>query len=230
MRRLALVLALGVFAAGCGGAEESEPTTTVSARGIEAPELGARLRAFASAAARGDDGAMFAMLTRPSQASLEESFAEVALDLEDGIGTIAGGELVMARRVGDVGFAALVDERVVDDEREDYAYAVAFVRERGEWRIDLGAATVSALEPDPEEETGARPELRARVETAGPVGEALMWLDGQPVRARRGSDGPFVATLAADASVDLAPGRHVVVVLGTGPGAATAAAWPFTVR
>jgi hypothetical protein len=228
LRRLVIVVA--VLAAGCGGGQEAAPTTMVSARGIDAPELGARLREFASAAARGDDEAMFAMLTRPSQESLEGSFAEAALDLEDGIGTIAGGELVMARRVGDVGFAALVDERVVDDEREDYAYAVAFVREGGEWRIDFGAATVSALEPDPEEKTGARPELRARVETAGPVGEALMWLDGEPVRARRGADGPFVATLEADAAVDLEPGRHVVVVLGTGPDAATAAAWPFTVR
>jgi hypothetical protein len=228
LRRLVLVLA--VLAAGCGGGEEAEPTTTVSARGIDAPELGARLREFASAAARGDDEAIFAMLTRPSQESLERSFADVALDLEDGIGTIAGGELVMARRVGDVGFAALVDERVVDDEREDYAYAAAFVLEQGEWRIDLGAATVSALEPDPEEETGSRPELRARVETAGRVGEALMWLDGEPVRARRGADGPFVATLQADVPRELAAGRHVVVVLGTGPNAATAAAWPFRVR
>jgi hypothetical protein len=226
VRRLALVLV--VLVAGCGG-EEAEPTTTVSARGIEAPELGERLREFANAAARGDDEAMFAMLTRPSQESLEASFGKVALDLEDGIGTIAGGELVLARRVGDIGFAALVDERVVDDEREDYAYAVAFVRERGEWRIDLGAATVSALEPDPEEETGATPELRARVETAGTVREALMWLDGEPVEAERGADGPFVATLEADSPRELEPGRHVLVVLGTGPGAATAAAWPFTV-
>jgi hypothetical protein len=225
-----LALVLVVLATGCGGGEESEPTRTVSAPGIEAPELGERLRSFARAAARGDDDAMFAMLTRPSQASLEESFGEVALDLEDGIGTIAGGELVMARRVGEVGFAALVDERVVDDEREDYAYAVAFVREGGDWRIDLGAATVSALEPDPEEETGARPELRARVETAGTVREALMWLDGEPLRAERGADGPFVATLEADSPGELAPGRHVVVVLGTGPDAATAAAWPFRVR
>jgi hypothetical protein len=137
---------------------------------------------------------------------------------------------VLARRVGDVGFAALVDERIVEDEREDYAYAVAFVREAGEWRIDLGAATVGALEPDPEEETGPEPELRARVETAGPVRAALMWLDGEPVRAQRGSDGPFVATLEADAPRKLEPGRHVVVVLGTGPEAAVAAAWPFRVR
>jgi hypothetical protein len=228
VRRLALVLA--VLLAGCGGGEEAESTTWVGEAGAEAPELGARLREFAQAAARGDDAAMFAMLTRPSQESLEPSFGEVALDLEEGIGTIASGELVMARRVGDVGFAALVDERVVDDEREDYAYAVAFVREDGEWRIDLGGATVSALEPDPEEETGRRPELRARVETAGEVGEALMWLDGEPVRAERGTDGPFVATLAADPPRELEPGRHVVVVLGTGPTAATAAAWPFRVR
>ena len=227
-RRLAL--ALVVLGAGCGGAEESEPTQTVSEPGIEAPELGERLRAFAEAAARGDDDAMFALLTAASQASLEPSFAEAARDLEDGIGTIAGGEVVMARRVGDIGFAALVDERIADGEREDYAYAVAFVREEGEWRIDLGAATVSALEPDPEEETGPKPELRARVETAGEVGEALMWLDGEPVRAERGADGPFVATLEADAPRELAPGRHVLVVLGTGPDAATAAAWPFTVR
>ncbi len=170
------------------------------------------------------------MLTRPSQASLKGSFAEVALDLEEGIGTIARGDLVLARRVGDVGFAALVDERIVDDEQEDYAYAVAFVRQDGDWRIELGAATVSALEPDPEEETGARPELRARVETAGAVQDALMWLDGEPVRAQRGTDGPFVATLEAESPRELAPGRHVVVVLGTGPGAATAAAWPFRVR
>jgi hypothetical protein len=227
-RRLAL--ALVVLATGCGGGEKTQPTRTVSEVGIEAPELGARMRAFAQAAARGDDEAMFAMLTRPSQASLEESFGEVALDLEEGIGTIAGGELVMARRVGEVGFAALVDERVVEDEREDYAYAVAFVREGGEWRIDLGAATVSALEPDPEEKTGGRPELRARVETAGEVRDALMWLDGEPVEVERGADGPFVATLAADAPGELAPGRHVIVVLGTGPDAATAAAWPFRVR
>lgn len=233
--RAAAVALVALALAGCGGGSEAAGTPVAAEGGTPAPELGRELVRFAEAAARGDARAMWAMLSPATRESLGPTFPEfrrdVALELTDGIGTIArGGEVVLARGLAPgLGLAALAGERTVDGEVEDYAYAAAFVRMGGAWRLEIGGAAVNTLEPDPEETTGRTPELKASVQAPGRVERLLLWLDGEPVAGRRDDDGLFSATLRAEPDGELADGRHVLVVFGSGGGAAVAAAWPFRV-
>lgn len=238
MRRAAAALAgLALLAAGCGGggAEEEAGAAVAPVAGAPAPAVGRALVRFVEAAGGGDAQVMWALLSPETRASMGPTLPEfrrgVATDLEKGLGRLAGrAQVVLSRRVGRWGVAAVTGERVVEGEREHYAYAAAFRLVEGAWRVELGGAVAALLEPGPLDETDAQPELGVKLDASGPLERALMWVDDRPQEVRRRAEGPFSARLSGRVDRPLAPGFHTAVALATTPDTAAAAAWPFEVR
>ncbi|HSC90409.1 MAG TPA: hypothetical protein VLB86_02000 [Gaiellaceae bacterium] len=233
----AALVAVALVTAGCGGgdAEDAAGAAVAPVAGVPAPAVGRALVAFVGAAGEGDADATWALLSPETRASMGPTLPEfrrgVAADLEQGLGDLAGrAEVVLARRVGRWGLAAVAGERVVEGEREHYAYAAAFRLVRGEWRVELGGAVAALLEPGPLDETDAEPEIGVKLDASGPLKQALMWLDDRPQAVRRRDEGPFSARLSGRVDRPLAPGFHTAVALATTPDTAAAAAWPFEVR
>ena len=233
----AALVAVAVVTAGCGGgdAEDEAGAAVAPVAGVAAPAVGRALVAFVGAAGAGDADATWALLSPETRASMGPTLPEfrrgVAADLEQGLGDLAGrAGVVLSRRVGRWGLAAVAGERVVDGEREHYAYAAAFRLVRGQWRVELGGAVAALLEPGPLDETDAQPELGVKLDASGPLKQALMWLDDRPQAVRRRDEGPFSARLSGRADRPLGPGFHTAVALATTPDTAAAAAWPFEVR
>ena len=113
--------------------------------------------------------------------------------------------------------------------REPFAYAVAFVRERGRWRIELGGVVIDGLAPEPLEIASRLPRVALNVSAGGQVGRVLLWVDSRPLAHERRSDAPFSARGVAR-TPSLRPGRHHAVGFGFAGGAAGAVAWTFAVR
>src|ERR687895_1770975 len=200
MRRplaLLLILAL-VLAAGCSGGDGDDDAATTATGsggtgtsdgpspqvfGQEDPQFGRLLLRFTRAAADGDARTMWNMLTSATQASIGPSLTEFrnrsTLEFREGVGSIAPtAKVILSRRLGDFGVGAILGEREVDDGSQPFAYAVAFVRDGGGWRIELGGVVITGLRPEPLEEGDARPQLAADVGAGGGLDRVLMWLGG----------------------------------------------------
>ena len=246
MRRylpLLLTLAL-VLAAGCSGGDGDEAATATpavtgaSARppvqlyGQDDPRFGRLLLRFARAAADGDAGTMWRMLTSTTQASIGPSLTEFrkrsTLEFQEGVGSIAStADVLLSRRLGDFGVGAILGEREVDDGSRPFAYAVAFVRDGGGWRIELGGVVITGLRPEPLEEVDARPQLAADVGAGGGLDRVLMWLDGEPFAVAEDDATPFAAHLRGIPDEPLDAGRHEIVVFAEAGPTASALAWTF---
>jgi hypothetical protein len=233
------LLALALLAAGCGSGDEPDvpdaQALPPSAYGRPDPAAGRLLLRFVRAGRRRDMAAMWSLLSSETRASyggtLKRFRGKPGSDIADDFELLRGEHVVLSRRVGRFGVAALGGRRPPDEgeEPEDYAFAAAFVRERGGWRLDLGGLAIELLKPGPLDETDGRPEVAAQVDAAGRVHQALLWLDGRPFAAARTSELPFTAELEGRPPQTLRPGVHRVVVFATGGGAAAAVAWPFLV-
>jgi hypothetical protein len=253
-----LLLALvALLAAGCsgGGDEESSGTTATAAPedlpattdapvapvdgGTAADEPGEVLLRFVRAAGKGDDAAMWNLLTAPTQAAigptLDDFRGEAGESFKAGLGSIAeNAEVVLSRRLaGDWSVAAVAGDRIGEDgEPEEFAYGAALLPEDGQLKIELGGVVVTGFKPDPSSETDeTQPDLAANVGAGGDLTDVQMWLDGEPFPAERGKDDtPFTATLRGKPAGPLPPGRHHVVVFASTGETATATAWLFTVE
>ena len=243
---LALLLA-GCAGGGDGDDDDSGTTGTngdggngaavdPEAYGVAAAAPGNVLLEFVRAARAGEADRMWGLLTGPTQASLGPTLDDFrttsATELQEGLGTLAGtARVILSRRLpNDWGIAAIAGEREVEGESEYYAYGVALAQEAGAWKIELGGVVVTGLKPDPLAETDANPAIAANIGAGGELDQALMWLDGEPLRARRSSDSPFAAALSAQPPEALAPGPHEVIVFGSTDITASAIAWTFSVQ
>lgn len=241
---LVLALALG---AGCSGGDDdgdgaataTGSTTTAQALdrrqfGTEDPQFGQLLLRFTRAAAAGDALAMWNLLSPATQASIGPTLNDFrtsqAVEFEEGVGSLAPtAEVILSRRMGDFGVAAMAAEREVEGEQEYFAYAVGFLREESGWRIELGGIIITGLRPEPLTQVAPRPQVAADVGAGENLGTAVMFLDGEPFVARRDEDTPFAAKLRGKPAEALAPGRHTVVVFADTGLTASAIAWTFTV-
>ena len=240
--RSAFYCTAAVLAAGCAGggnedraAEEPRPQAVGREAGTPAPDVARTLVRFAAAARRHDAAAMWELLSDETRATFGSSLVSFrrgpGRELGDGVGALQPrARVILARRVGRWGVAAIAGERVIEGERGRYAWGAAFVRERGGWKLELGGVAFEGLAPEPLEETEPRPELGVRADGAGEVVRALLWLDGKPVASRRVSELPFTARLSARPAAALAPGFHELVVFAATRDTAGALAWPFEVR
>lgn len=233
--RLALAALVAVACVGCGGDDEAEEGVPVAAvAGVEAPEVGEALVAFLRAADRGDVRVLWAALSPQTQATMGPTFAEfrrgLAAELRDDLARQIGPpRAVLARRVGAWGVAAASGTRVVEDEEEPYAYAAAFRRVDGRWRVELGGAVALGLLPGHLDESDPTPTLAATLDASGPLERSLLWLDGEAVPLLRDDEGPFGARVRHELDEELPAGWHVATALATTPDTAAAAAWAFEV-
>ena len=233
--RLVLAAVLALACLGCGGAEEEDEGAPVAAvAGAEEPAVGEALTAFLEAADRGDDRALWSALSPQTQETMGPTYAEfrrgLAADLRDDLARQTGPpRVVQSRRVGPWGVAAATGVRVVEDEEEPYAFATAFRRVGGEWRVELGGAVALGLLPGHLDESDATPTLAATVDASGPLEGSHLWLDGEPLPLLRDDEGPFGARIKHELERELPEGWHVASVLATTPETAAAAAWAFEV-
>jgi hypothetical protein len=252
-RVAALLAVLLVLAAGCSGGDDGgetgaapppaangagNPPPAAADAGTADPEPGRVLLSFVKAAGRGDPDAMWELLSEPTQASIGPTLSDfrgdAAISFQHGLGTIAeNAKVVLSRRLADDwAVAAVSGSRVVEGEREDFAYGAALLPEGGKQKLELGGVVITGHKPDPTSTTDDRqPPVAANVGAGGDLTDVRMWLDGEPFPAERGAnDSPFTATLRGVPAAPLEPGLHTVVVFAATDQTATATAWTFTVE
>jgi hypothetical protein len=116
--------------------------------------------------------------------------------------------------------------------RQPYGtYAAAFRREGGAWRLELGGpVALRPLGPDPGAVEDGALQVAAEVESAAPIVEGGMWLDGQAVPGRTAGLGARRVTMFGDARAGLPRGPHAVVAFASTFADASAIAWTFLYR
>lgn len=243
MRLLAAAaLAALLLAAGCSGGKTGEGSSTAAAASTQAEQLeenqavGVALRRFVEAAAAGDAGAMWALLSERSREQLGPTRAEfakeLAPDLEQGLGSFGGTpyETVLSVTTqSGWGVAAVAGGRVRSGTAEYAAYGAALVLEDGEWRVQLGDP-IDIVQNEPAKTTADRqPRVQFELRADAPLDEAGLWLDGVPLPAAAGG-APGAVTIVATPQAPLAPGWHVLVAFGRAGGEANAGATPFEVE
>ena len=236
----ALAVAVAAVAAACSGGGETKevdarlPAGAAANAGRGSP--GETLRRFTAAAGRGDAEAMWALLSRPTRATMGGTLrafrADTAPDFARGVGTIAANATIVLSRRLDArwGVAAIAGERTVAGERAPFAYAAATLRERGQWRLELAGLVMTPDEPEPYAVTRVVSRLRVRVGAPAAVTRAALWLDGRRLPAAVTQTTPFSADVTARTTRTLAPGQHVVVAYAGAGATAAATAWTFSVE
>jgi hypothetical protein len=236
-------LVLLAAAAGCGGSSGETATSAVETGQPQpgppetVPEVGAALQSFVEAAGSGDGARMWTLLATETQKRLGPSEKEFerryGKDFRTGVGSFAGTGYRVVLSVeteSGWGVAAVAGDRVRQGKSEYAAYGVALREEGDGWKLVLGEPVrIENVSPAALTTPERRPEIGVRIRSSAPVDEAGIWLDGDPLPAK------VVAASGRDVSVEatpghpLAPGWHVVVVLGRAGEAAAAGAQPFRV-
>jgi hypothetical protein len=234
-----VALAAVAASAGCAGGDEDRADAARPSTGAVAtvadPAPGRLLQAFIGAARRSDEPALWRLLSTSSQAGFGGSLAafrrDAGEDLVSWLGRVRAGEqVVLSQRIGRRwAVAAIEGTRLVEGEMDDFAYAAAFRREDGRWRIDLGGLVVGGVRPEPLDEVEPEPELRADVAAGQQVRTFLLWLDGRALDAAPEAESPFAARVRARPAEPVGEGRHVGVAFASTEDAAGAVAWPFHV-
>ncbi len=230
-RRVVLLAALCLLAAGCAGADreqESASTTSAPRPSTDAspPEPGETLDAFVTAAAANDTKAMWLLLTARSRARLGPSLSAFRRG--------AGAKLVA--RIAPLAAPAVsrvLSERITLDvavaavAAPDAAFAAALRLENGNWLIELGGPIrIRALVPDPGESVAALVHVAAEFKAPTAISEAGLWLDGRAVPAKGGGVSASYLTVFGEAG-ELAFGAHSMVAFVVAGDEAAALAWPF---
>ena len=106
-------------------------------------------------------------------------------------------------------------------------YAAALRRERGAWRVELGAPIrLRALRPDPGERLRVRTQLAVEIKATAPILEGGVWLDGKAVPTRSGGPSDRYLTLFTDPD-RVGAGTHAVIAFALAGDGAAALAWTF---
>jgi hypothetical protein len=237
VRRVVPLVLVAVLAAGCGGeealqtttSEPSPPTTTA------APDPGrATFEAFVAAARGGSARAMWRLLSASSRDRLGPSLATfrtgASTELTEGLGSYRDFRVIVSERITpELGVVAIDGARVVEGSRERRVYAAVLRLEGATWKVELGGpVVVRPIGPDPDARERVVGQVAAAVEGPPGAGTAVMYVDGQTVS-------PTVAgttenaTLYANFEPLLERGRHTVVVFASSGREASATGWAFTV-
>jgi hypothetical protein len=246
---LPIIAALALVVAGCSGGKESAtapgattgsasqdvPATTAASQLEPAPETAEVLARFVDAAGAGDVKAMWQLLSSTSKARLGPNRRDFRLEkasgFQRGLGSFSGTDyqVVLATETDSGwGVAAIAGERTRGGEEEFAAFGVALRREDGEWKLELGAPLVLRQVTPPRATTDVRPPIEVGIEAEGAVDEAGLWLDGSALPATATGEPNAVRVTATPES--LAPGWHVLTILGRSGDEAGAGATAFFVE
>jgi hypothetical protein len=236
---------LALLAPGCSGESDdaattstapssTQPSTTGESQLEPAPETAAVLEQFIDAADDGDIDAMWQLLSATSREQLgptrEEFASERAPGFQRGLGSFAGTpyRIVLATETDSGwGIAAIAGQRTRGGEEEVAAYAVALRREGSEWKLELGAPIELRQISPPRVTSEARPEVEFEIVAPAAVDEAGLWLDGAALPATASGEAAAVNVIATPDA--LAPGWHVLTILGRSGDLAAAGAAAFYV-
>jgi hypothetical protein len=193
------------------------------------PRLGEVLQEFVQAAADGDAGGLWELLSSGSRERLgptQDEFAGRLLpDFRDGLGTFAGTNAEIVVSGADPngwGVAAIAGEREREGRQEFAAYAAALRLEDGDWRLELGAPiALRHLTGGPPDTLEVEVSAETRIEAAG------LWVDGQPLRASVRGTAPDRFIVHAE-RLQLGSERHVAVTFARTRDAAAAGAFELS--
>jgi hypothetical protein len=257
-RLLPIVVLLFAAAAwaGCGdGDERASPpppaTTTGSTETESAPapppppppaaageRPGRVLTRFVRAARARTYAAMWELLSQPTQRrlgpSLERFRSGVGRGLARELGAFVPGRsrAFLDEPITSLFAVAAYGGRTRLGGAQPYAtYAAALRREGGFWRLELGGPVeLRPLGPDPGSVENGAIQVAAEVESAAPIVEGGMWLDGQAVPGRSAGLGATRMTMFGDARAGIPRGPHAVVAFASTFADASALAWTFVYR
>ena len=160
------------------------------------------------------------LVTRETRARIERGQVDIARGVPWRLARRPRFRVVLSERItADWAVAAIRWQRGV--------YAAALRRERGAWRVELGAPIrLRALRPDPGERLRVRTQVAVEVKASAPILEGGVWLDGKAVTTRSGGPSDRYLTFFSDAD-RVGAGTHAVVAVALAGDGAAALAWTF---
>jgi hypothetical protein len=184
------------------------------------------MEAFVRATAGDDAETAWGLLSQASQRregpTLEEFEQNAFPELRRTLAPFAKGSLpveVSENVDGDFGLVAL--------SRGGSAYAVPLRREGDVWRVELpGPVQIEVLGPPPGSRGKFVNQIGVEKHGAGGAGIALLYLDGVTLDPQTSADADS-ATIYANFTNKLQPGRHTAVAFTSAGGNAAARAWTF---
>jgi hypothetical protein len=223
MRRLAaLLVALPLTVAACGGGSKSTPTKPAA---VSDPGRAA-IVALLHAAAHNDTKALWNLLSKPSQQRLGPAYAAFKLasapQIEQALKPFESATITpfisqsVSQQFGIVAISS-------------GARALAFPlrRENGTWKIETpGPLQFQILGPQPGS-SGPVAQIGVEVHSPGVLGDAIVFVDGKAVRPTL-TPTPKNATVFANLQPALPAGVHIAVIYAEEGRDASAEAWTFT--
>ena len=224
--------------------ETETDTETGSTGTTAAPEPfptvtpGPVLRRFVRAAAAGNHGAMWRLLSAPSQRRLGPTLAAFRnragprLARQVGVFIPGRSRVFLEEPITALFAVAAYGGRTTVGEGQPFGtFAAAMRREDDGWRVELGGPVqLRPLGPDPGEVASRAFQIAAGVEANAAVVEAGLWLDGQAVPGRTSGIGAQRLTMFSESRRRIPAGPHAVVAFASTFADASALAWMFTYR
>lgn len=243
MRRIVLPAVIAMLAlAGCGGGGEGAPETAPTVTQPPArtypqqPAAGKLLVRFVDAAARGDTGALFSMLTRRAQrvyGPTAEAFAKTAgKQLTDAVGAFrreGSFEVVLSVQATPEWAVVAIAGHITHEGETAYgAYGLPARKEGGAWKLELGGSVgFNPISPDEQLTTDSTPQVATELDANEPILESAIWIDRTPIEA---IISPDELLLNGEATAPLPPGRHTAITFATTESSAGVNAFSFTSR
>jgi hypothetical protein len=204
--------------AGCGGKKEETAAPPDPGREV--------MQALVDAAAKNDAETTWSLLSQPSQrreGPTFEKFEQTGFPkLRRALAPFAKPPLpieVSENIDGQFGLVAL--------SRGRSAYAVPMRLEGDVWRVELpGPVRIEILGPPPGSRGKFVNQIGVEKHGAGGAGIALLYLDGVTLDPQTSADADS-ATIYANFTNKLQPGRHTAVAFTSAAGNAAARAWTF---
>jgi hypothetical protein len=231
MSRRLLVLSMATaLASGCGGGGD-DGSQSASSTSAQPADYGRDAATRLLRAARTHDRlALWGLLSMPSRRRLGPTFEEFrrtgAPKAERTVRDFLGGfrTVVSERITGRFGLVAIASASGKN------VLAMPLRREHGTWKLELGSGPVGIriLGPDIESVGHVR-QIAFEVRRAPEGATAVLYADGLTVPSRE-AVARGTATVYANLTDALPPGRHNAVAFATAGDAAAAKAWTFVSR
>lgn len=251
-----LVVGLAALAlAGCGGDGGGGGATTTNdpedlvvdtqeeggpewAKGKADPEPGRTAMRFVEASIAKDYRTMWNSLSKATQGRIAPDYATFAKDVARDFATSIGAfvredvDVVTSVTTGPrVAVASVAGDRIdpASKKKEFETFGAAFVKEDGEWKLELFGPIVLTLVIPEERLALSRPRVAVSVEAGAPILEVGVWIDGKQYPSPTEGASPTQMTIFAEAEQEFEPGDHTVMAYASVGDTAVATSWTFII-